>query len=342
MQDPLPPLLRVQDLRKEFSSGGGWLGGAPRVVRAVDRVSFDVRAGETLGVVGESGCGKTTLGRMVLRLLEATSGKVEFDGTDLGGLDAARMRAMRRNMQIIFQDPFGALNPRMTVGELIVEPLVIHGVGTPASRQARLDELLDLVGLAPYHAARFAHEFSGGQRQRICIARALALNPRFIVCDEAASALDVSIQAQILNLLQDLKQSLGLTYLFISHDLGVIRHISDRVMVMYLGQVVEMGSKHQIFDAPSHPYTAALLRASPSRNRGKTRFAAIKGDLPSPANPPPGCRFHTRCPLAQPVCRTTPPPLMPVEAPGQFAACHFPGSDRASLDPGKTVGAMGG
>ncbi|MDP2087257.1 MAG: ATP-binding cassette domain-containing protein [Gemmobacter sp.] len=317
-----PPLLQVTDLVKHFETGGG-LFSRPRQVRAVDGVSFDITSGETLGLVGESGCGKTTLGRLVLRLVEPTSGAIEFDGRDLTRLDAPGMRAMRQQMQIVFQDPMGALNPRMTVGDLILEPLVIHGVGDVVSRQRRLLDLLGLVGLASYHASRFPHEFSGGQRQRICIARALALNPRFLVCDEAASALDVSIQAQILNLLADLKAELGLTYLFISHDLGVIRHISDRVAVMYLGQVVEIGAKSGIFAAPRHPYTRALLNSAPSRNRGKTRFAAIAGDLPSPANPPPGCRFHTRCPKAQACCRTDMPALAAI-GPGHAAACHFP------------------
>ncbi len=316
-----PALLRVEDLTKEFRSGGGFLS-AGKAIRAVDGVSFEIAGGETLGLVGESGCGKTTVGRLVLRLLEPSGGSVVFDGRDLMALDAGEMRALRRQMQIIFQDPLGALNPRMAVGELIMEPLVIHGIGDEIARQARLRELLDLVGLATYHAGRFPHEFSGGQRQRICIARALALNPRLIVCDEAASALDVSIQAQILNLLQDLKQELGLTYLFISHDLGVIRHISDRIAVMYLGQIVETGDKRAILEAPRHPYTLALLDSAPARQSGKRRYAAIKGDLPSPANPPPGCRFHTRCPMAADICRTTPPPLRPVGE-RHLSACHF-------------------
>ncbi|WP_210256077.1 oligopeptide/dipeptide ABC transporter ATP-binding protein [Chelativorans sp. Marseille-P2723] len=317
------PLLRVDALRKEFTVSSG-LFAKPRTIRAVSDVSFSIIAGETLGLVGESGCGKTTVGRLILNLIEPTAGLVEFDGTDLRALDASQMRAMRRDLQIVFQDPLGALNPRMTVGELIMEPLVIHGVGDNVDRQQRLGKLLSLVGLASYHAGRFPHEFSGGQRQRICIARALALNPRFIVCDEAASALDVSIQAQTLNLLQDLKAELGLTYLFISHDLGVIRHISDRVIVMYLGRVMESGTKHQIFRSTAHPYTRALLGAVPSRKHGKMRFNALKGELPNPANPPEGCRFNTRCPMVRDICRTAPPPLMKLED-GHEAACHFAG-----------------
>jgi peptide/nickel transport system ATP-binding protein len=323
------PLLVVKNLEKQFQLGNvGLFGRNRRVLRAVDGVSFSIDRGETLGLVGESGCGKTTTGRLILRLIEPTAGEIGFDGRDVRAMSAGELRGLRRDMQIIFQDPFGALNPRMTAGELIVEPLVIHGVGDQLSREKRLRRLLDLVGLAPHHAARFPHEFSGGQRQRLCIARALALEPAFIVCDEAVSALDVSVQAQILNLLQDLKRQLSLTYLFISHDLGVVRHISDRVAVMYLGQIVEIGDKHALFAAPAHPYSQALLGSVPSAKKGRKSFFTIKGDVPSAANPPSGCRFHTRCPIAIPRCSTEPPLLRPV-APGQMAACHLAGTDAA-------------
>ncbi len=315
-------LLRVSDLGKVFQTRRKGLFGEHGAIRAVDGVSFDLGKGETLGLVGESGCGKTTTGRMVLRLIEPTKGSVHFDGVDVLALPPTDLRVLRRDMQIVFQDPLGALNPRMSVGELIVEPLVIHGIGDAVSREKRLREVLGLVGLATYHAARFPHEFSGGQRQRICIARALALNPRFVVCDEAASALDVSIQAQILNLLKELKTELGLTYLFISHDLGVIRHISDRVAVMYLGQIVETGARHDIFDAPLHPYTIALLDAVPSRSEGKQRFKTIQGDVPSPANPPAGCRFHTRCPMVKDKCREVQPRLRTLSD-SHEVACHY-------------------
>jgi peptide/nickel transport system ATP-binding protein/oligopeptide transport system ATP-binding protein len=316
------PLLRVEHLSKQFVLGGNKLFAERRLLRAVDDVSFTIGKGETLGLVGESGCGKTTTGRLVLRLIEPTGGSVSFRGENVLAKTPPEMRRLRQDMQIIFQDPFGALNPRMTAGELIIEPLVIHGVGDSVSRERRLRELLDLVGLLPHHASRFPHEFSGGQRQRLCIARALSLNPAFVVCDEAVSALDVSVQAQILNLLQDLKHELGLTYLFISHDLGVVRHISERVAVMYLGQIVEMGPRAAIFDSPSHPYTQALLNSVPSAAKGRRSFFTIAGDVPSAARPPSGCRFHTRCPIAQPVCSTTPPPAVEL-SPGHTAACHF-------------------
>ena len=316
------PLLTVENLRKDFVIGARRLFSKPRVLRAVDDVSFTIGKGETLGLVGESGCGKTTAGRLVLRLLEPTRGKVAFRGSDVLKKTRREMRALRQDMQIIFQDPFGALNPRMTAGELIIEPVVIHGISDAVSRERRLRRLLDLVGLANHHAGRFPHEFSGGQRQRICIARALSLEPAFLVCDEAVSALDVSVQAQILNLLQDLKRELSLTYLFISHDLGVVRYISDRVAVMYLGQIVETGPRLSIFEEPSHPYTQALLNSVPSAAKGRRSFFTIKGEMPSAANPPPGCRFHTRCPIAAPVCATTAPPAVTV-SPGHTAACHF-------------------
>ncbi len=317
------PLVEVSGLTKAFATGGG-LFGRPGRILAVDDVSFGIARGETLGLVGESGCGKTTTGRLVLRLIEPTAGAVRFRGQDILGLPAPAMRALRREMQIVFQDPFGALNPRMTAGELIMEPLVIHGRGDAAARESRLRILLDLVGLAAWQAGRFPHEFSGGQRQRLCIARALALNPAFLVCDEAVSALDVSVQAQVLNLLADLRAELGLTYLFISHDLGVVRYISDRVAVMYLGRIAEIGTKAAIFDAPAHPYTRALLNSVPSAQKGRKSFFTIPGDVPSAANPPPGCRFHTRCPLATDRCRTETPALRPFGL-ERKVACHRAG-----------------
>ncbi len=319
------PLVEVDHLEKQFPVGRGLLGRPHAVVRAVDGVTFDIRAGETLGLVGESGCGKSTLGRLILRLIEPTAGDVRFDGRSLLHLSPRALRAVRRAMQIVFQDPYGSLNPRMRVSGIVAEGLVVHRVGTSAERRERVRALLDLVGLPADAATRFPHEFSGGQRQRIGIARALAVEPRFIVADEAVSALDVSIQAQILNLLQDLKQRLGLTLLFISHDLRVVEHLSDRVAIMYLGKIVEIGSRDEVFADPRHPYTRALLAAVPvpdPRRRGQR--PPLAGDVPSPLSPPPGCAFHPRCPYAVEACRTVTPPLEAGRS-GRAVACHvFP------------------
>ena len=316
-------LLSVKNLKKYFPITGGIMSRVVGNVRAVDGVSFDIARGETLGLVGESGCGKTTTGRAVLRLIEPTAGRVEFEGKNIMEFSPKAMRAVRRQMQIIFQDPFGSLNPRMSVGQIIQEPLVIHGVGNRTQREARVKELLDVVGLASYHVQRFPHEFSGGQRQRVGIARALALNPKLIVADEPVSALDVSIQSQILKLLEDLQKEFDLTYLFIAHGLNVIRHISDRVGVMYLGVMVELGSAAEIYQKPLHPYTEALFSAIPVPNPELKRSRIVlQGDLPSPVHPPSGCRFHTRCPIAQDRCRRE-VPVWKESFPGHFVACHF-------------------
>jgi oligopeptide transport system ATP-binding protein len=319
-------LLEVQNLVKHFSAGGGMFSRPAGQVRAVDDVSFTLRRGETLGLVGESGCGKTTTGRCILRLEQPTSGRILFEGVDLAALDDAALRAVRRRVQVIFQDPYSSLNPRMTVGQIIAEPLKVHGiVPDKAKRQARVRELLAQVGLLPQHAQRYPHQLSGGQRQRVGIARALAMEPSLIVCDEPVSALDVSIQAQIINLLEDLQSRLGLTYLFIAHDLSVVRHISDRVAVMYLGKMVEVADRGALYEEPLHPYTRALLSAVPIPDPGieaHREHTVLRGEVPSPVNPPSGCVFHPRCPVAIDRCTAEIPPLREVK-PGHWAACHL-------------------
>jgi oligopeptide transport system ATP-binding protein len=331
-------LLQVEGLVKHFPIRRGVFGRVRGAVRAVDGVSFELGAGETLGVVGESGCGKSTLGRLVLRLIEPSAGRIRFAGSDLGSLDAGALRAARSAMQIIFQDPYSSLNPRMTVRQTLTEALDLHGLH--AGRQGeRVGELLRTVGLAPEHAARFPHEFSGGQRQRIGIARALAVEPKLVVCDEAVSALDVSVQAQVVNLLQDLQKRLGLAYIFIAHDLAVVKHIASRVAVMYLGRIVELAEKRTLFAQPRHPYTQALLSAIPVPEPGLDRQRVLlAGDVPSPMAPPPGCHFHTRCIHARPVCAEREPPLER-DVDGHSVACHFwreiaaAGGQRAAVPP---------
>lgn len=321
-------LIEAVGLAKHFPvTGGSILRRQTGLLRAVDDVSLAIRPGETLGLVGESGCGKTTLGRLLIRLMEPTAGSIVFDGSEITGLNHRAMRERRRGMQIVFQDPYGALNPRMSVQDIIMEPLLIHGARADVATRKLVDEMLELVGLPARFRDRFPHEFSGGQRQRVGIARALVLRPRFVVCDEPVSALDVSVQAQIVNLLQDLQKELGLTYLFIAHDLSVVKHISDRVAVMYLGKVVEIADKKAIYTAPKHPYTQALIAAVPAthpdgRAERRARRQRVAGDIPSAMNVPPGCRFHTRCPHAMEICRAVVPAEVAV-APGQTVACHL-------------------
>ena len=318
-------LLRVDDLTKHFPIYRGIIRRQVGAVRAVDGISFDVKRGETLGLVGESGCGKSTAGRTILQLYKPTRGHVYFRDTDLTTLDRTALRGMRREMQMIFQDPYASLNPRMTVGQIVGEPLSVHRVAAVHEIRPRVESLLELVKLSPSYANRYPHEFSGGQRQRIGIARALALQPSFIVCDEPISALDVSIQAQVVNLLEELQEKFGLTYLFIAHDLSMVRHISQRVAVMYLGVVVELAGRDDLYRRPLHPYTQALLSAVPVPDPAvdsRRQRIILEGDVPSPANPPSGCRFRTRCPIAEPVCAGERPPLRELE-PGHFAACNF-------------------
>jgi oligopeptide transport system ATP-binding protein len=319
-------LLELQDVHKEFPIGGGLFGG--QVVRAVDGVSFEIRTGETLGLVGESGCGKSTLGRVIVQLLAATSGRVLFQGVDLVRLRGEKLRLMRQEMQMIFQDPYASLNPRMTAGEIIAEPLRNFGVTRARGRERRVADAMRICGLNPSYVNRYPHEFSGGQRQRIGIARALVLNPSFIVADEPISALDVSIQAQIVNLLDELQDRFQLTYLFIAHDLSMVRHLSNRVAVMYLGKVVEIAGSREIYRRPLHPYTKALLSSIPVPDpdlEAMRRPILLKGEIPSPISPPTGCRFHTRCPIARfPICAEREPALVD-RGGGHRAACHFPG-----------------
>ncbi|MFE1286150.1 ABC transporter ATP-binding protein [Streptomyces sp. NPDC058751] len=330
-------LLRVEGLTKHFPIKKGILQRQVAAVKAVDGIDFEVRKGETLGVVGESGCGKSTMGRVITRLQDPTGGSIHFEGRDITRLSTAKMRPLRRDIQMIFQDPYGSLNPRHTIGSIVSAPFRLQGVEPEGGVKKEVQRLLELVGLSPEHYNRYPHEFSGGQRQRIGIARALALKPKLVVADEPVSALDVSIQAQVVNLMDDLQQELGLTYVIIAHDLSVVRHVSDRVAVMYLGKMVELADSTKLYETPMHPYTKALMSAvpvpDPSRRGTKSDRILLKGDVPSPLKPPSGCRFHTRCWKATQVCKTTEPLLLEVR-PGQRVACHHPenGPDQAPQD----------
>ncbi|MCT2548537.1 MULTISPECIES: ABC transporter ATP-binding protein [Streptomyces] len=332
-------LLKVTGLQKHFPIKKGMLQRNAGAVKAVDGIDFEVRSGETLGVVGESGCGKSTMGRLITRLLEPTAGKIEFEGRDITHLGVGAMRPMRRDMQMIFQDPYSSLNPRHTIGTIVGAPFKLQGVTPDGGVRKEVQRLLEVVGLNPEHYNRYPHEFSGGQRQRIGIARALALNPKMVVADEPVSALDVSIQAQVVNLLDDLQSELGLTYVIIAHDLSVVRHVSDRIAVMYLGKIVELADRESLYKAPMHPYTKALLSAvpipDPKRRSAKSERILLKGDVPSPISPPSGCRFHTRCWKATEVCKTQEPPLAALKT-GHQVACHHP-ENAPDQVPGEAV-----